>query len=666
MPLEAVLSNRYDPHSLQKLLHPTLWIALAAMATFVASCEPSPERSASPTGAARAVPAVPAATWAWTDSTGVGPRPDRRGAAVAPEWTMTAWAGTQGAPTRPTGFSDPPGPRGRSDARGADAWPTFTDVTAGSGLESFVLHCGVEPPKNWILESIAGGVAAFDADGDADMDLLFVDGTGMADDGEIVRTPGAGARLFRNDGGFRFTDVTEASGLGVAGFGVGAAAADYDGDGDQDVCIAGYDLLHVMRNRGDGTFEDVTAALGIVPRQWDLATGVAWGDVNGDGRLDLFVTHYVDQRAEILRTREAGLPGRNCGKKVRQQFCGPRGLIPQRNRLFFQGTDGRFDDVSATHLTEDRHPSFQAVFCDFDGDGDLDAYVANDGAENSLLVNDGSGRMTDRAVEAGAAMGDVFQPQGSMGVAVADYDRDGRMDVFVTNFALEYNALYRNRTRPGGNPSFADVSASSGISPAPFDRVSWGTTIQDFDADGELDAFVASGHVYLEDPKEDVAALRYEQPIQILRGLGPPKFRFEDVSAKSGAAFATRRCWRGAVFPDLDDDGDADIVVAAQLAAPLVLRNDGGNRNAWVRFVLQPRNGAPSPAGARVRVTAPDGSVRIRDVQHGSTYCGSDDPRLLMGFGSADRLPRVEVRWPDGTKTVAVDVPVRTTVVLKQ
>lgn len=546
-------------------------------------------------------------------------------------------------------------------------WTLFTDVTADSGLAAARLHASLSPQRDWIFESIGGGLAAADFDDDGDIDLFLTD-TAAFDAAGAVRVPEAGARcrLFRNDGGLRFTDVTDASGAGLRGFFTGAAAADLDGDGLADLCVVGYGERRLLRNRGGLSFEDVTVPSGLAAAPDEPCASCSWGDVDGDGRLDLFVAAYVDQRSVAVAMREKGTRGpRHCTWRDLPVFCGPRGVPPAPNRLFLQQADGTFEDVSA-RLAGPARPSLQGVFSDLDGDGDLDLYVANDAAENELWINDGSGRFEDVAAAAGVAADRNAVAQGSMGVAVADVDQDGRMDLAVTNFVYETDALWLNRTLPGGGARFDDAALSTRFANARQDRLSWGIGLTDFDGDGFLDAFVASGHVY---PQEEAGApggTPFRQRCRALRGLGPPWFAWEDVSARAGPPLADARCWRSAVFPDLDGDGDPDVVLTAHDSAPVVLRNDGGERSAWLRIALRPRTGLGTPAGARVTATLADGTTRTAEVHCGSSYASSGDPGIRIGAGAAASVAVVEVRWPDGTRTRLADVPTGRVVVVEQ
>jgi hypothetical protein len=545
-------------------------------------------------------------------------------------------------------------------------FPTFTDVTKGSGLDAHILHAGRDGDMNWILESIGGGAAVFDYDGDGRMDLLLVDGDAMSVDGEIVHDPDARTRLWHNDGNMHFTDVTEKAGIDITGYGLGAAAADYDGDGYTDFVVVGYDFIRLFHNQGDGTFREVTKEAGLVVPTWDTCASCAWGDLDGDGRLDLFVTGYCDQRAKVLELREKKLPPRSGEWRGHTVYWCPGGCLDGRDHVFFQRPDHTFEDRAPGCISGAASYSLQVVLSDLDGDGDLDAYVANDTRANHLLVNDGKGHFTDRAVEGGAAGDETFHMQGSMGVDVADYDHDGRMDVFVTNFAHEHDTLYHNVTRRTDHPTFEDVSAATRISLSPQGRVAWGTKLVDFDNDGELDVLIACGHIYPEDERDSHGRVGFHQALVVERGTGAPEFHFEDVSAKAGPAFADRRLWRGAAFADFDDDGDWDVLVTALQSPPALLRNDGGNALNWIRLDLRGLGGLATPAGARAAVHLPDGRTLHEELHLGSSYGCSNDPRMLIGVGDAKMIPLIEIRWPDGRRTELKDVETRRTILVRE
>jgi hypothetical protein len=562
------------------------------------------------------------------------------------------------APRTAQGAAPAPSCRGK--------FPTFTDVARESGLAAHKLHAGRDGDMNWLLESLGGGAAVLDYDGDGRMDLLLVDGDAMSLEGEIVHDPDARTRLWHNDGDLRFTDVTEKAGIDLTGYGLAAAAADYDGDGHTDFVVTGYDFVRLFHNQGDGTFREVTKEAGLVIPTWDTNAGCAWGDLDGDGRLDLFVTGYSDQRAKILELREKKLPPRSAEWRGHSVYWGPGNLKDGRNHVFFQRADHTFEDRAAQCLNGEPSYSLQVVLTDVDGDGDLDAYVANDTRANNLYINDGKGHFVDRGVEAGAAGDADFHMQGSMGVDAADYDHDGRMDLFVTNFAHESDTLYHNVTARADRPQFQVVSAATRISLSPQGHVAWGTKLVDFDGDGELDAFIACGHIYAEDERDSHGRVGFKENLVIDRGTGGPAFAFEDVSAKSGAPFADRRLWRGAAFADFDDDGDWDVLVTALQSPPALLRNDGGNVANWIRLDLRGRAGLSSPAGARVAIHLEDGRTLHDELHLGSSYGCSNDPRLLLGVGDAKRVPRIEIRWPDGEATELTDVETRRTVVVRE
>ncbi len=534
------------------------------------------------------------------------------------------------------------------------AGPRFTDVSEGAGLAGHVLHAGAAERKNWVLETVGGGAACLDFDGDGDQDVLLLGGADMDEAGDVVVPEGCRTRLFENLGGLRFRDVTARAGIDETGYTLGCAAADFDGDGHVDVAVAGYDVLHLWRNRGDGTFEEVAAARGVVQPQWSCSASVSWGDLDGDGRLDLFVCRYVDQRERIELIRRSGRGPRQCMWRGMTTYCGPAGLTPQPNLLFFQRADGRFEQREGW-CDAVPGPSLQALVADLDGDGDLDVYVANDGKDNELLVNDGTGRLANQAVRAGAAGNDNFLPQGSMGIDAADLDADGRPELAVANFVGEYNALYRNRTGAADRPLFEELGVAAAFSVPRQERVSWAVVLADFDGDARLDAYVTAGHVYPGESVPGSPPVRGEETPLLLRGLGGLRPGFADASAAAGPHFADARQWRTACAADFDDDGDTDLLVIAQQSAPALLRNDGGETRGFVGFDLRGAAPLTMPAGAVVEVTLADGRVLRRTLLLGSGYAGSQDPRLLFGLDGSATV-RARVLWPGGRETDLGDV----------
>lgn len=539
--------------------------------------------------------------------------------------------------------------------------PVYVDVSDESGLVVHN-HTGKPSQKDWIVSGMGGGSIVLDYDVDGDMDLFVVDGTMLTAEGKLEYDDAWRSRLFRNDGDLSFTEVTKEAGIDIQAFGFGGASADYDADGYPDLYVCCWGRNFLLRNRGDGTFEDVTEAAGLLGDERDMSTACAWGDVNGDGVLDLYVANYADQWALIEDYTAKGIPGRSAKWRDFDVYVGPTGLVRQPDRLYFGSAEGVFRDVTETNLPQP-NPSFgfQPVMFDADLDGDLDVFVANDTLSNFFWLNDGTGRFEERGREVGLAMSSDSRDQAGMGVDVADPNRDGRLDLIVTHFSHDYNTLYINRTRPGATlPNFKDSTHRVGAVQPAFHRLCWGTRLYDYDNDGILDLFVACGHVYGEiDNFTELTGTSYEQQNLLLRGQGAPAYGFEDVTDRGGPGLELERVWRGAAFADFDDDGDMDVFVTALNGKAALLRNDGGNRNNFVRFRLEGAGGLRSPAGARVTLTTARGETFRQELHHGASFCNDNDPRLLFGLGSDEVVPKVEIRWPDGTVEVFEDVAAR-------
>jgi hypothetical protein len=520
----------------------------------------------------------------------------------------------------------------RSDADcGARKIPQLTDVTAKSGVR--FTHTSA-PEKKYIVESMSGGVLLVDYDRDGWLDIYLTNAptVEMALKGQKARSA-----LYRNNRDGTFTDVTDRAGLGFPGFAMGGAVGDVDNDGLADIyvtCLGGNVLY---RNNGDGSFTDVTKRAGVADGRW--SAGAAFGDYDGDGFLDLLVANYVDFRLNDL-------PGfgnaATCKFRGLDVQCGPRGLKGAGDSLFRNNGDGTFADVTKQSGTGDAggYYGLGVVWSDFGNRGRLDAYVANDSTPNFLYRYEGQNRFKEIGLESGTAVSGDGSEQGSMGVAVGDYMHTGRFSVFTTNFADEYNTLYRNN----GDYDFADVSIAAGVAQVSRPYVGWGTGFFDLDNDGWLDLLVVNGHVY---PQMDTlpSGARYRQPKLLHVNLGNGTFC--DASRQAGAALQEPRASRGAAFGDIDNDGHVDVVVNDLDGPPMILRNEGGDGNRWVTLELAASKGSPLAIGARVRVVAGD-VVQTEEIRSGGSYLSQNDLRLHFGLGKAAKVDLVEIRWPSG------------------
>ncbi len=513
--------------------------------------------------------------------------------------------------------------------------PRFTDVSESAGV-TVVGVCGPElSSKRWILEVNGGGAALFDADGDHDVDLWLTNGSTL----EALREgkPGAGNSLWRNDGHGRFADATKGAGIEGSRWGNGVAVGDVDNDGDLDVFVAEIGPNQLFLNGGLARFREVGVEAGLGDKRW--SSSATFFDAERDGDLDLFVANYLD----FDLSQPPAFGGDSIWRGV-PVMRGPRGLAKSRPALFrndgvHEDQTPRFVDITVASGIGAAAPSYAlgvvAFDCDMDGDDDL--YVANDSEPNALFLNAGNGTFAQVAEYWNAAH-DAYGSVGSgMGVCAGDYDGDSRLDLVVTNFSQQTNNLYHNE---GGY--FEDLSFPSGLAAASMQKLGWGCSLFDADLDGAIDLFVANGHVYPEadGPGTDTS---YAQPCQLF--LGGPKGRFVEVTTEAGLDVA--RVHRGAAFGDLDGDGDEDVVVTVLNGRPVVLRNEGPAGRSWIAFDLVGTKSNRSAHGAVVRVIA-GARTRIAQRQPGSSFQCSNDPRVRFGLGDAEKANRVEVRWPSG------------------
>ncbi len=522
----------------------------------------------------------------------------------------------------------------------------YVNVAPAAGLT--IPNAGGSLEKKTINETVGNGVCVADVDGDGFLDLYIPNGLALPGD---TRQPPPRSALFRRRGDLAYEEVGAKAGVALGGYWAqGCVFADYDDDGRADLLVTGFGRYYLFRNLGGLKFEDVTQAAGLAGgRGW--STGAAFGDYDRDGRLDLYVSHYVDYDQNSEPLPKAG-SNANCFFRGFPVMCGPRGLKPQMGRLF-HNEGGRFKDVSAAAgmVQSGIYYGLGAVWSDLDNDGDPDLYVATDSTPNLLYRNEGGGRFTEIGTPSGAAFSEEGRSQASMGVAAGDLDRDGLDELFVTNFSHDYDTLYHNE----GGLYFSDVSLIAGIGSATtMATLGWGDAFLDVDNDGWRDIFLANGHVY---PGIDALNIgtTWKEQNQVFRNLGG--MRFTEVTAQAGPGFKETHTARGAAVADLDNDGDPDIVVNNMDEPPSLLRNDGGNRRHWIGLRLSGAARNRGAVGARVTLIA--GSVRqVLEVQAGGSHNSGGDPRLLFGLGDAPGPVRAEVRWPSGKKSVFPGLPV--------
>ncbi len=522
--------------------------------------------------------------------------------------------------------------------------PRLNDVTAESGLQSFVNICGEADRKDYIFEAKGGGVGALDFDNDGWLDVVFAQGSTLArhrkgDDPTPV--------LFRNRGDGSFEDVTRAAGLDHRGWGMGVAAGDYDNDGWADLYLTylGPDVL--FRNNGDGTFSDVTAKAGIRAPGWSASA--AFGDFDRDGFLDLYVAGYLDVAPDELPPDVAGGACNYLGRPV---FCGPRGLAGAADYYFHNNGDGTFAERSEASgaLDKGRYFSLGVVAGDVDNDGDLDIHVANDSTPGLLLVNRGDGTFDERGIASGLAFSGDGNEQAGMGVDLADYDNDGWLDAYATHFAHDYSTLYRNL----GRGFFEDVTRRANVQERESSLVSWGTRFVDVNLDGWKDIVHTSGHVYpfLRTPLGSEA---YEQPAITLY-LNERNGRFSYASPSAGEDALAPVVGRGMAFADFDNDGDVDFLIACLNAPPKLLRSDRTDGNHWLMVRTVGRRSNRDGIGARVSVET-GGLRQIWEIKRSVGIYACSDPRAHFGLGKATKVERLRVEWPSGQTQEFRDVP---------
>ena len=531
----------------------------------------------------------------------------------------------------------------------------FTDEAAAAGLD--FVHFNGAAGRFHYPELVPPGVAFVDYDNDGDLDVYLVQGrmldAGLTPDDALTPPAGAGplsGRLYRNDlevasdgaRRLRFTDVTAASGIEADGYGLGVAAGDVNNDGWPDLFLTNFgpDALYV--NRGDGTFSEEAADRGLGPTA-GFGVSAAFVDYDRDGWLDLYVGHNVDY------TLENGL---ECGTLAdARDYCPPETYGGTPDHLYRNTGGGRFVDVSETALVGGRFgPALGVSTADFDGDGWIDVYVANDGTENLLWINQGDGTFRDTGLLAGAALSEIGMTEASMGVDAGDFDNDGDEDLFMTHLNGQGNNLYVN----DGSGTFEDRSTGSGLGAGSLAYTGWGTTWFDFDNDGWLDLLAVNGTITAL-PGRPAGQFPYDQRRTLFRNLGDG--RFADVTDQAGAAFALSEAGRGAAFGDVDNDGDIDVLVGNDAGPVRLLVNHVGEHHHWLGLRLSGIGGRDM-LGARVAVVRDGLPTLWRRARSDGSYASANDPRVLVGLGDSDARPTVRVHWPDGAVEEWCDVEV--------
>ncbi|HRH45444.1 MAG TPA: CRTAC1 family protein [Pyrinomonadaceae bacterium] len=512
---------------------------------------------------------------------------------------------------------------------------TFSDVTGQTGINFH--HFASPTTTKYLPETTGGGIAIFDFDNDGLMDLFFTNGAEISEKMPKNAMPEKTNskfwdRLFRQLPDGKFTDVTEKAGVAGTSYSFGVAVGDFNKDGFQDLFVTRYGGASLFRNNGNGNFTDITSESGIKVDGW--ATSAGFFDFNRDGRLDLFVTRYLDWNFEN--------GGIYCGemKPGFRAYCHPDNFQPVTSLLFRQNPDRTFTNVSeSSGISHSKGKALGLAFADFDDDGWTDIFVANDTIDQQLFRNQQDGTFAEIALSAGVAFDDNGKPFAGMGVDVADFDNDGKQDIFITAFSGETFPFFHN----SGELIFDYVTRTSGIGQNTMLGTGWGTKFIDADNDGRRDIFLVQSH-----PSDNIemitSFLKYKQPLMLLRNM---ESGFQNVSLAAGDIFQTDLAARGLACGDINNDGMIDAVVAQTNETPVILRNNG-TKNNWIGLDLRGTNTTPNGEGARVKVIDSENRQQVFDVSNSGSYLSANDQRLIIGLGTAKNVISVEIRWNNG------------------
>lgn len=533
----------------------------------------------------------------------------------------------------------------------------FQDIAQKAGLTTWTHKMGT-PQKSLILETVGSGVALLDYDNDGWLDIYLVNGSTFP--AMAGKEPAPKAALFHNNHDGTFTNVATHAGVTNDRWGFGAVVGDFDDDGWPDLYVTNFGGNRLYHNNHDGTFTDVAEKAGVLLGTW--STGATWGDYDGDGKLDLFVPGYVHMDDAEIKAAENGDSVGGGGKTAYCTFrgvsvmCGPRGLKGEADHLFHNNGDGTFSDVSVKAGVADarNYYGLSSLFVDVNGDGKPDLLVADDSTPNYLYLNKGDGTFEDASFESGYALNESGRETASMGIGTGDFTHSGLIDIYNTTFSDDYNPLYRN----DGDANFTDIAYQAGVAEITIPFLGWGTGFFDYDNDGWLDLFVVNGHVYPGVDQQKWGTSWAERPLLFHNVRG----KLEAVPAVEGTGLAKVATSRGMAFGDLFNDGRIDVVVNNMDGTPSLFRNvtagatnTGGSAgdaagNHWIEFKMEGTGKSPKDAiGATMFVTA-EGFRQRGDVTAGGSFASSPDQRLHFGLGQAQKIERIEIRWPDGTK----------------
>lgn len=491
------------------------------------------------------------------------------------------------------------------------------------------IHNDGSSGRRYIVETVSCGLALLDYDGDGDIDIYFLNGAALP--GLEIDQPLRNA-LYRNDGNWKFTDVTSEAGIGDTGYGLGVCVGDYNNDGHPDIYLNNFGPNVLYRNNGDGTFSDVTSQAGVGAGN-QVGAGASFLDIDADGHLDLFVANYVAFNYENHQiSHMSGFPA----------YVGPLSYPPTANILYRNNGDGTFTDVSvASGIAAHRGTGMGLISVDFDGDGDTDIVVGNDLGANFVFQNDGRGKFEEVGLALGLAYDALGTVHGTMAVECGDWNNDGWLDFYMTSYQRQLATLYESR----GGKFFEDVTRSTGAGTDTYPQVTWGAGMVDFDNDGHRDLFIACGHL-IDNVEEFDDTTSYNARNILLRKDG--KGRFINVSNQAGDGLLPRFSSRGAAFDDLDNDGDIDVVILNARQAPTLLRNDYQGNHHWLQVQLQGTRSNRDGIGARVTVKA-GSSILVDEVHSGRSYQSDFGKRLHFGLGTHNKVDEVNVQWIGGS-----------------